>query len=225
MNILLVEDDLSIGRLVARGLKGRGYQVTWERRGSSVTALLASGKFVAAVLDLGLPDCDGLDLCRSLRDAAMLTPVLMLTARGELQDKLDGFEAGADDYLSKPFAFEELAARLAVLIKRHPATATSIKYGNLVLHSRTRTASVDDDPLRLSRREYDLLERLILGEGKFVPRSELLDAVWEDTPTNNALDVYIRLLRRRLAEHPNAPLIITRRGAGCRLAPPEEALG
>lgn len=118
MNLLLVEDDAGIGRFVQRGLTAEGYAVTWQRDAGAVDATLRNGDFAAMVLDLGLPDRDGLSLCRALRAGGVRTPVVMLTARAMLQDRLDGFESGADDYLPKPFAFEELLARLSAAIGR-----------------------------------------------------------------------------------------------------------
>jgi DNA-binding response OmpR family regulator len=217
MNILLVEDDPGVGRFVSRGLDRSGYCVTWERTGKNAAKLLSEGSYAAALLDLGLPDIDGLDLCRDLRRARIDTPVLMLTARGELRDRLDGFDAGADDYLPKPFAFDELVARLGAIVRR--ATTTEPSFGPLVLHPSSRTASVGDTPLQLSRREYDLVARLVAGGGELVSRAEIAAAVWGDSPTTeNALDVYVRYVRRRLSEIEGAPTIVTKRGEGFRLS-------
>ncbi|UVO49278.1 response regulator transcription factor [Sphingomonas sp. SUN019] len=224
MNVLLVEDDPGIGRFVTRGLAGRGYRVAWERSGARTVELLAGGGFAAALLDLGLPDGDGLALCRALRGAQVRTPVLMLTARGALQDRLDGFDAGADDYLPKPFAFDELVARLAAIIRRAEApVVTPPTFGALTLRPEARTASVDGQPLPLSRREYDLLARLVAGGGATVTRAALSNAVWGDAPvSDNSLDVYVGYLRRRLYEHPAAPRIATARGEGFRLHHPDQ---
>ncbi len=224
VNVLLVEDDPGIGRFVTRGLAGRGYRVAWERDGARTVELLAGGGFAAALLDLGLPDGDGLTLCRSLRSANVRTPVLMLTARGALQDRLDGFDAGADDYLPKPFAFDELVARLAAIIRRAAAPiAVAPSFGTLTLQPDARTASVGADILPLSRREYDLLARLVAGGGMIQSRAKLAHAVWGDAEvSDNALDVYIGYLRRRLSDHRGAPSIATVRGEGFRLDDPSE---
>ena len=222
MNVLLVEDDPGIGRFVTRGLAGRGYRVAWERSGARTMELLASGGFAAALLDLGLPDGDGLALCRALRRAQVRTPVLMLTARGALQDRLDGFDAGADDYLPKPFAFDELVARLAAIIRRAAAPVIApLVFGNLAMLPEARAASCGGRALPLSRREYDLLARLVADGGSTVPRPALAQAVWgEADVSDNVLDVYIGYLRRRLAEHPGAPRIATLRGEGFGLEDP-----
>ncbi len=224
MNILLVEDDPGIGRFITRGLAGKGYRVAWERSGHRAVELLAAGGFSAVLLDLGLPDGDGLELCRALRRAQVRTPVLMLTARGALQDRLDGFDAGADDYLAKPFAFDELIARLTAIVRRASAPAEEPpSFGALRLEHAARTARIDAQILPLSRREYDLLARLVGGGGATVSRASLASAVWGDAEvSDNALDVYIGYLRRRLGEHRMAPRIATVRGQGFRLDDPDQ---
>lgn len=223
MNVLLVEDDPGIGRFVSRGLAARDYRVTWERDGSQVASLLGSGRFVAALLDLGLPDGDGLTLCRDLRDEGIDTPVLMLTARGALQDRLDGFACGADDYLPKPFAFDELLARLAAIVRRKPAHgAEPLRFHTMSVDRDRRAVMIGDRPLILSHREFDLLLALAAATGNVVARDALAASVWGDGAevSDNALDVYIGYLRKRLGEAPGAPAIETLRGRGFRLAPP-----
>lgn len=222
MNVLLIEDDPGIGRFVSRGLTARGYRVAWERDGSRAPVLLSGGAFMAVLLDLGLPDCDGLALARDLRAAQNAVPILMLTARGALQDRLDGFAAGADDYLPKPFAFDELLARLAVMVRRGSAAAPpTLRFGALELEPAKAGATVDARTLPLSRREYTLLATLVEGRGAVIRRATLASAIWRDAPvSDNALDVYVGYVRRRLAEHPTAPTIVTVRGVGFRLADP-----
>ncbi|MFD1786499.1 response regulator transcription factor [Sphingomonas floccifaciens] len=222
MNVLLIEDDPGIGRFVTRGLAAKGYRVAWERDGSRAAALLASNGFSAVLLDLGLPDGDGLDLARSLRSSGIVVPILMLTARGALQDRLDGFAVGADDYLPKPFAFDELVARLAVLIRRGtPAVARPLRFGALELDPERHAARVGPAAVPLSRREYLLLAALVAHGGDTVSRASLSAAVWEDEAvSDNALDVYVGYVRRRLAEQPGAPVIVTVRGTGFRLTDP-----
>lgn len=220
MNVLLIEDDAGIGRFVSRGLTARGYRVAWERDGSRAVALLSGGAFTAVLLDLGLPDGDGLELARSLRRAGNGVPILMLTARGALQDRLDGFNAGADDYLPKPFAFDELLARLAVLVRRGaPPAISQPRFGTLVLDPLRHAASVGDRPLPLSRREFALVAALVAHGGAVVSRADLTQAVWGAEPvSDNALDVYVGYVRRRLAELDGAPTLATVRGVGFRLA-------
>lgn len=221
MKILLVEDDVGIGRFVSRGLTARGYDVVWEREGRQVQAMLTAGGYAAAMLDVGLPDGDGMALCRTLRDAGIRVPILMLTARGTLQDRLDGFDHGADDYLPKPFAFEELVARLGAIVRRAAyAGPPPMRFGALSLEPHARSASVEDRALALSRREFDLLQRLVAANGAVVARETLAAAVWgpDAAVSDNALDVYIGYVRRRLAEARGAPVIETLRGRGFRLA-------
>ena len=219
MTILLVEDDPGIGRFVSRGLQAEGFEVEWLRAGKPAAARLQAGGVEATVLDLGLPDIDGVELCRGLRHDGMDTPILMLTARDGLDDKLAGFKAGADDYLSKPFAFEELLARLNVLIRRAAAQGGVTEIGRLRLDVRARTARVGDVPVPLPSREYDVLAALARTPGQPVTRVDLLDRAWGDAAAvaDNTLDVYVGYLRKRLAAIDGAPSIETVRGVGFRL--------
>lgn len=219
MNVLLVEDDPGIGRFVTRGLAAHGYRVAWERDGARVLDLLIADGFAAALIDLGLPDGDGLELCRALRSGGRQIPVLMLTARGTLQDRLDGFAAGADDYLAKPFAFDELVARLAAITRRRTNVLPSApRFGSLTLDPARQGAGVGDVLIPLSRREFALLHALVDQGGAVVTRAALAQAVWgSDAVTDNALDVYVSYVRRRLADHATAPVLETVRGVGFRL--------
>lgn len=219
MNILLVEDDPGIGRFVSRGLTAEGYAVDWRRIGSGVGAALAGDGYAAAVLDLGLPDMDGLDLCRALRRDGIDVPVLMLTARASLDDRLDGFRMGADDYLPKPFAFAELLARLNVLVRRGQCGRRLLKVGALTLDLDRRQATIGTVAATVSPREFDLLVFLAERAGDIVTRAALLDGVWgqEADRTENNVDVYIGYLRRRIAGIAGAPTIATIRGKGFRL--------
>lgn len=220
MNILLVEDDPGIGRFVRRGLMAEGYSVEWQTSGSRARPRLASGLFHAAILDLGLPDLDGATLCRDLRRDGVDLPICMLTARASLDEKLEGFRCGADDYLTKPFAFEELLARLAVMVRRSEArNAEHLVMGSLSIDTRARTAHIDAHPFDCSRREFDLLFCLAQKAGQVVSRGNILDAAWgaDADVTENSVDVYVGYLRRRLASHENAPELVTVRGCGFML--------
>lgn len=225
MNILLVEDDPGIGRFVTRGLTACGYRVAWERDGSRALELLAGDGFSAALIDLGLPDCDGLDLCRTLRSTGRQVPVLMLTARGALQDRLDGFAAGADDYLPKPFAFDEMVARLNAIVRRGaPAAPAEPRFGTLSIDVSRGAAKVGEENVTLSRREFALLSALVAQGGGVVTRTALVQAVWgSEEISDNALDVYISYVRRRLSRHLGAPTIATARGVGFRLVAADPA--
>lgn len=217
LRILLVEDDPGIGRFVHRGLTAEGYAVEWQTLGRRAQSRLASGQFHAAILDLGLPDADGADLCREARARGNHLPICMLTARAELEDRLDGFRCGADDYLTKPFSFEELLARLNVMIRRSAAQSRDrIVLDELVVDLRSRSARVGEALLPLSRREFDLLHCLARQAGQVVTRGQILDEVWgQDAEiTENAVDVYVGYLRRYLSHHERAPELSTVRGVG-----------
>ncbi len=221
MKILLVEDDPGIGRVVSRGLAAEGYDVDWRQTAAEAAAALKERAFATIVLDLGLPDRDGLDLCRDFRAAGVETPVLMLTARETLADTLDGFRSGADDYLAKPFAFEELLARLNVLARRGGALQEQrLSVGSLRLDLRARTAECSGVDLALTAREFELLAALARRLGETISRQALLDEAWgnETQLTENTVDVYVGYLRRHLADRAGAPRIETVRGVGFRLA-------
>ena len=220
MNILLVEDDPGIGRFVSRGLTAEGYVVEWLQAGRRAPERLRARVFAAAILDLGLPDIDGMELCSALRREGIETPVLMLTARDTLEDKLDGFRRGADDYLAKPFAFEELLARLNVLARRGVRLGQALSVGALSLDLGQRSAMVGRAPLALPRREFDVLAALMRRPGVALTRQEILDEAWGPAAevAENAVDVYVGYLRRRLAKAPGAPAIQSVRGVGFRLA-------
>lgn len=220
MNVLIVEDDPAIGRALVRGLSAEGYSVNWRRTGEGTRDALAAGIFSMAILDLGLPDVNGLRICEDLREGGIETPILMLTARATLDDKLLGFEAGADDYLVKPFAFQELLARMNALVRRGGRErADMIVIGGLRIDVTARLASIHAKPLETSKREFDLLLCLARGGGVALTRDQILNRAWGDRGdlTHNTVDVYIGYLRQLLAAHEGAPGIVTVRGVGYRL--------
>ncbi|WP_033920170.1 response regulator transcription factor [Sphingomonas sp. 37zxx] len=216
MHLLLVEDDLGIGRFLQRGLLAEGYAVEWQQAGEPAYAALASRRYAAAILDLGLPDMDGVDLCRRARGAGIDTPICMLTARTTLEDRLAGFDSGADDYLCKPFAFAELLARLAVMLRRNAAVPARLVVGALALDPIARQATVAGVAIDLTPREFALLHCLVDHAGSAVSRDLLIDRVWgaHAAVTENIVDVYVGYLRRRFADHPDAPALLTVRGVG-----------
>jgi len=218
MNILLVEDDPGIGRFVSRGLAAEGYAVEWLQAGGDAQNRLRTSAFAAAIVDLGLPDIDGMDLCGALRRAGLDTPILMLTARDSLEDRLEGFRRGADDYLCKPFAFEELLARLRAIVRRG-GSGESLVVGDLRIDPRARAVSFAGAPVVLSPREYGVLLCLARASPESVGRQDILDQVWGDTAdiTENTVDVYIGYLRRRFTGPDGALKIETVRGFGFRL--------
>lgn len=217
--VLLVEDDAGIGRAVVHGLSGRGLAVRWLRQGAGVLAALSAERFATVVLDIGLPDADGLALCREIRAAGHAMPILMLTARAALDDRLDGFAAGADDYLAKPFAFAELAARVGVLVRRAAQLVPPpIAWHGLVIDRTGGTANWHGTPLALEPRSLALLAELALAQGAVVSRTALVDRVWgpDAVITDNAVDVAVSALRKRLAACPLG--IVAVRGQGFHLS-------
>lgn len=217
--ILLVEDDVTIGRSLAQGLGAAGFAVRWLRAGAQVVEMVAAGDVAVVVLDVGLPDADGMVLCRQLRAEGHRLPVLMLTARASLDDRLDGFDAGADDYLPKPFAFAELVARLRVLVRRAAERRPDpIVYGDLVVDPLAGEARWQGAVLALEPKGVAVLGVLARARGAVVERAAVIDAVWGAAEiTDNALDVVVSALRRRLAQ--GAPGLAVRvvRGAGLGL--------
>ena len=221
MNILLVEDDVGIARFIERGLILEGMRVQWTANGEDALAYLKSYQYDAIILDLMLPDMDGRDICRNLRQEGIKTPVCILTARDSLDEKLAGFDVGADDYLTKPFAFEELLARIKVIKRRANAMqeGEEMKYGTLKLDLAAHEAFIDDESLDLTVREFSLLEYLMRYAGKTVSRERIIDNAWGPTSeiTSNAVDVYIGYLRKKIQGDENGLEIKTVRGIGFKL--------
>jgi DNA-binding response OmpR family regulator len=200
-HILVVEDDAALGEMVRRGLEASGYRVRWEQDGDAGYDAASGGVYDAVILDVMLPGIDGLTLLRGLRDTGVLTPVLCLTARGATGDRVAGLDAGADDYLTKPFAFEELLARLRALLRR-PASSLAadvLRAGVLSLWPAERRAAVLDHSIDIPPREFDLLEYLMRHRGRTLSRDLMTERVWgADPPRANVVDATISRLRRRL---------------------------
>lgn len=213
MRILLVEDDALLGDGVEAGLKQAGYAVDWVRDGIAAELALRNGGHDAVVLDLGLPRKTGLDVLAQARSAGSRVPVLILTARDTVDDRIKGLDSGADDYLTKPFDLHELTARVRALIRRaHGAPAPVLRAGDIELDPAARSARHRGQPLELSAREFGLLHALLLNAGRVLTREQLGDALygWGEEIESNAIDVHIHNLRRKLA--PDA--IRTVRGVG-----------
>ncbi len=215
--LLLVEDDLKLAHTVQRGLERAGYAVDLAHTGDEALADTAARDYDAVILDLLLPGVGGLDVCRTLRARDRLVPVLMLTALGDVSDRIQGLDSGADDYLVKPFDFGELLARIRALIRRGPSERpAAIEVGDLRADPYTRVVSWNGHDVELTPREYSLLEFLLRRRGQVVSRSQLLDEVWSEgyDGSPNVVDVYIGYLRRKLEQPSHPPLIRTVRGAG-----------
>jgi two-component system response regulator QseB len=213
MRILLVEDDALLGDALQVGLRGHGFAVEWIRDGTAGEAALASDEFTAVVLDLGLPRMSGLELLQRVRNRGDHTPVIILTAREAVDDRVRGLDLGADDYVVKPVALKELAARLRAVARRAQGTGTgSIVVGNLSLDLASRAVTFDGNPVELQPREFALLQELMLRAGRVVTRTQLETQLyeWERSLDSNAIEVHVHHLRRKLAP----TLIRTVRGVG-----------
>ncbi len=221
MKLLLVEDELKLGRALKAGLSQDGYAVELVSTAEDGLACALNDSYDVIVLDRMLPDGqDGLDICRKLRASKVTTPVLMLTALGEMSDKVQGLDDGADDYLVKPFDFEELLARLRALQRRpQQSNAPNIPIGSLVLHTSSKQVETPSGMVRLSKREYALLEYLAMHQDRIFSKEELIDHVWEFDADilPNTVEVFVRGIRKKL-DITNKPSIIeTVRGFGYRI--------
>src|SRR3712207_2587215 len=220
--VLVVEDDDAIADVLRRTLRQEGHEV--RSSGDGVGALRAAEQFAPdlVILDLGLPGLDGVEVCRRLR-AESDVPILILTARSDLDDRVEGLDSGADDYLVKPFERQELLARLRALMRRRPPRGSAaLVVGDLVLNSDTREVLRGDRPLELTNREFELLEYLMRNERLVISRERLLEEVWGYDPMamTNTIDVFISNLRRKLEEGGEPRLLHTKRGAGYVLRAP-----
>jgi two-component system response regulator TctD len=217
--ILLVEDDVALARGLSAALKAGGYTVDVAADGESALQMMADEPYALVTLDVGLPDMSGFDVLKRLRSRGCRVPVIMLTARDQLLDRVTGLDLGADDYLVKPFEPEELAARLRALLRRPNVDPSPvITIGKLEVDRSRCVASVDGEPIELRRREWVLLERLVVRVGKVVSKERLSAEVfgYDDMVAPNAIEVYIARLRRKLG--PDGPPIRTMRGLGYVMA-------
>ncbi len=217
MRILVVEDDARFAALLSRGLREHAYAVDLAGDGESALELLELNSYDAVVLDVMIPAPDGFEVCRRARALGILIPVLMLTARDDLADKVRGLDAGADDYLTKPFEFVELVARLRALLRRGTLLhSTNLNIADLVIDTRRREVSRAGLPLSLTMKEYALLEYLVRNAGRVISRDEISEHVWDESfdPLSNVIDVYINRLRRKIDDGSKSPLIHTKRGVG-----------
>ena len=228
MRVLVVEDDPAISRFVVRGLREENYRVDLAEDGLAAGRMAGDVSYDAIVLDIQLPGLDGFALCRGLRRDGVDTPVLMLTARDAVPDRVLGLNAGADDYLVKPFAFDELLARLRALTRRGRTRQidASLSYGPIVMDTTTHLVRMGAKPVDLSATEYRLLEHLLRCPETIASRDQLAEHVWggDYDPFSNLADVYVGYLRRKLrAAGLAAPLIHTIRGMGYCVTEPDNA--
>jgi DNA-binding response OmpR family regulator len=220
VRVLVVEDELRIARFLKRGLEQERYAVDLCYDGIEAAERGSDGAYDIILLDVLLPGKDGFEVCRQLREAGVKTPILMLTARDAIADRVRGLDCGADDYLTKPFSFDELAARVRALLRRTgPERQPRLVVGELVLDPATREVSRAGRPIELTGREYALLAFLTRHAGRALSRATILEHVWgyNFTPETNVVDVYIRYLRSKIDHGFDKPLIHTVRGVGYKL--------
>jgi DNA-binding response OmpR family regulator len=224
MRILLAEDEPDAARMLAKGLREQAFAVDVVGDGERACQAAEITDYDAMILDVMLPQRSGLSVCRALRSGGNTTPILILTARDAIECRVEGLDSGADDYLVKPFAFDELMARLRAIIRRgaRPILAERLQVGDLDLDTRARRASVRGRPVPLTAREYALLEHLARRAGTVVGRAEIADHVWDEAydPLSNVIDVYVQRLRRKLGAVTPRQVIETRRGQGYELVVP-----
>lgn len=221
MRVLVVEDEPDLRGQLVRALEDAGYAVDQAGDGEEGQYLGESEPYDAIVLDLGLPKIDGVSVLKAWRKQEIATPVLILTARGRWSEKVEGFDAGADDYLAKPFHFEELLARLRALMRRAAGHASaSIECGDLVVDTRSARATIAGEPIRLTSHEYKVLAYLMHHRGRVVPRTELVEHIYDQDfdRDSNTIEVFIGRLRRKIGQD----RIQTERGLGYRLIDPAE---
>lgn len=222
MRILVAEDDADTAEFIARGLGELGHNVVWTENGVDGLHLLSTEQFDIAVLDRMLPQLDGLSIVQRIRAAEIDVPILLLTALGRIEDRVTGLEAGADDYLVKPFAFSELAARVNALARRRPlkAAPTVLERGGISIDLLRRRVIREGVAVPLQPREFRILEELMREEGKVVTRTMLLERVWNYhfDPQTNIVETHISRLRSKLNEGGKPDPIETVRGAGYRIA-------
>lgn len=228
MRVLIVEDEPELADFLTRALREATWAPDLAASGAAALDALAVNSYDLVVLDVGLPDIGGFEVCRRFRRRGGATPILMLTARDALGDRVHGLDAGADDYLTKPFAVDELLARLRALARRPPATHDVVlRYADIMLDPARRVASRGGRAIQLTAREFALLEYLLRNPDRALGRGQILEHVWNDNfdPVGNAVDVLIGRVRRKLDPDGSAPIIHTLRGLGYMLStrPPGDA--
>ena len=222
MRILVVEDEPQAAAVLAKGLREHAFAVDTAADGGGALEAAAVNDYDLVILDVLLPGIDGLEVCRRLRRDGTAVPILMLTARGEPDQRVEGLDVGADDYLPKPYHFPELLARIRALLRRGPALGSSVlQVDDLRLDTRARAVTRAGRAIQLTAKEYALLDYLARRQGEVVGRSDIAEHVWDDSfdPMSNLIEVYIQRLRRKIDDGHAVRLIHTRRGAGYVLAP------
>ncbi len=217
MKLLVIEDEKKIATLLQKGLREQGYSVDLTHDGNEGLTRASSEPYDAIVLDMMLPGKDGLSVLRTLRDRKITTPVMVLTARGEVSERVEGLNTGADDYMAKPFAMDELVARLRALMRRVTGENISLyKVGDLAMNLVSREVTRGTRKIELTAREFRLLEYLMRSPGQVLTRTQIIERVWEYhfDPGTNLVDVYIQRLRRKIDDGEDIKMIQTVRGVG-----------
>ena len=223
LNVLIVEDDLSVARFLEQATSEAGYAVQCESDGLAALKMAQSARFDLILLDVMLPGLGGYEICRRLRAAGSASMILLITARDTTEDKVEGLDAGADDYIAKPFKVVELLARMRALLRRAAAPPTVLQVADLTLDTATRQATRGEKAIALSATEYSLLELLLRNANRVLDRATILDHVWayDFGGSDNVLDVYIMYLRQKIDKGQKTRLIQTVRGIGFRLGESE----
>jgi two-component system copper resistance phosphate regulon response regulator CusR len=217
VRILLVEDEVDAAQMLAKGLREHGHAVDVSHDGATALERTAVNDYDLLVLDVMLPRLSGLEVCRAVRRSGSAVPILMLTARDAVESRVAGLDAGADDYLTKPFAFDELLARVRALGRRMPVVRHErVVIGDLTIDTRAKTVARDGRTLDLTAKEFALLDYLAQRQGEVVGRAEIAEHVWDESfdPFSNVIEVYVQRLRRKTEAHGGGRLIYTRRGQG-----------
>ena len=226
MRILVVEDERVAAEVLAKGLREHAYAVDIAGDGATALEQAGTNDYDLIVLDILLPGLNGLEVCRRLRSEGLAVPILMLTARGGPDQRVEGLDVGADDYLPKPYHFPELLARVRALLRRGPALVPSVlSFHDLTVDTRARRVERAGAVIALTAKEYALLEYLLRRKGEVVGRADIAEHVWDDSfdPMSNLIEVYIQRLRRKIDDGQPVKLIRTRRGAGYALGLAEDA--
>jgi len=222
MRILVVEDEPRMANVIARGLREQSYAVDVAQTGNDGLYQSSINDYDLILLDVLLPERDGFEVCRELRARGSATPILMLTARAAVDDRLTGFDAGADDYLTKPFSFRELLARVRALLRRDARLQPDVfEIADLIIDSASHRVSRGNREIQLTAKEYALLEHLARHAGRLISRTEIAAHVWDDSfdPFSNTIEVYINRLRKKIDGDQSTKLLHTRRGEGYILEP------
>jgi DNA-binding response OmpR family regulator len=227
MRILLVEDDSDLAQFIRKGLQEEGYAIDQATNGEDGFLFASTYSYDLLILDVMIPQLDGMELCRRLRTKGHTTPMLFLSARDSIQDKVTGFDNGADDYLTKPFAFAELLARIRALIRcMGPHILRRLKAADLEIDPSSRQVWRAGNEITLTNKEYSLLEYLIRNKNRVLTRTAIIEHVWDINynPMTNIVDAHVRALRSKMDRDFSPPLIKSVRGAGYMLEAPEEAI-